>query len=350
MTLRRQSIDVLVIGAGAAGIAAAAELNRLGAQTAVVNLRRAAKTQFEALVPQVRVRLRALGLEQALASGTRCAGVRGQWAAASVDRSYLFDPHGDGVAIDRNQFKRDLRQCAAAAGVAFLDVDRGVKPIREDNGCCVEVTGRNDQVIQLNASWLVDATGRAAAVARAFGAARQQNDHGVAIAGLLATARRMPPVTLIEASPEGWWYSVPAGQQRAFIGLVTSVGQAHLYRTKQRWLALLAQTDVMAGAVGNQGQLIEPPRVFAASTVRYEPSCGSGWIAVGDASAAHDPLDGAGVLRALDSGIEAAAALAAAASGRSIDLAMYTQRSEARFTAHTAASRGYLDRLTASPL
>lgn len=345
MVPRRQSFDVLVLGAGPAGIAAAAELNRLGARTGVVNLRRAAKPQFEALVPQVRARLRALGLEQALASGSTCAGVRGQWAASLVDRSYLFEPHGNGVAIDRNQFKRDLRRCAAAAGVPFADVDRVLEPIRGDDGWCVEVTERKNQISQLNAAWLVDATGRAAFVARALGAFRQREDCVVAIVGLLAIELRMPPVTLIEANSEGWWYGVAAGRHGAFLGLVTDADRARRYRTKHSWLGLLDRTDVMASTVGRKRQLVESPRVIAASNVRREPSSGTGWIAVGDALAAHDPLDGAGVLRALDSGIEAAAALAAAAAGRPTALAVYAQRSVARFAAHTATSNAHLDRL-----
>jgi flavin-dependent dehydrogenase len=345
MLTRRQSFDVLVFGAGPAGIAAAVELNRLGARAAVVNLRRVAKPQFEALVPQVRARLRALGLERALARGSTCAGVRGQWAASIVDRSYLFEPHGNGVVIDRNQFRRDLRRCAAAAGVPFVDVDRVLEPIRDDCGWRVEVSERDDQISQLNAAWLIDATGRAACVARALGAIRQQEDCVVAIVGLLTIEGRMPPVTMIEAKSEGWWYGVAAGRHRAFLGLVTDAAQARRYRAKHIWLDLLDRTDVMASAVGRQRQLVESPRVIAASNVCREPSCGSGWIAVGDASAAHDPLDGAGVLRALDSGIEAAAALAAAETGRPFDLAVYAQRSVTCFAAHTATSRAHLERL-----
>lgn len=348
MLTRRQSFDVLVIGAGPAGIGAAAELHRLGARAAVVDLRRATKPQFEVLVPQVRARLRALGLERALARGSTCAGVRGQWAASQVDRSYLFEPHGNGVAIDRNQFKRDLRRCAAATGVPCVDVDRVQEPIRDEHGWRVEVSDHNDQISQLNAAWLIDATGRAARVARAVGAIRQKEDSVVAIVGLLTIEGRMPPATMIEAKSEGWWYGVAAGRHRAFLGLVTDAAQARRYRMTHIWLDLLDRTDVMASAVGCQRQLVEPPRVIAASNVRHEPSCGSGWIAVGDASAAHDPLDGAGVLRALDSGVEAAAALAAAATGRTSELAVYAQRSVTRFTAHTAASRGHLERLASA--
>ena len=344
MIRARQSLDVLVIGAGPAGIAAASELDRRGARTAVVNLHRTTQPQFEALAPQVRARLRSLGLECALASGTPCVGVRGQWASP-VDRSYLFEPHGDGIAIDRNQFARDLRRSATRAGVPLFDVDRPPKPIRDGTGWHLEITGRNRQHIRMTASWLVDATGRAAATARTVGAIRQQEDRVVAIVGLLATGRRKNPLTLIEARSEGWWYGVPAGQQRVFIGLVTDIEHSRRYRAKRYWLDLLNQTDTMASAVGGQPLLVDSLRVIAASNVCRVPPCGSGWMAIGDAAAAHDPLDGAGVLRALDSGIAAAAALAGAASGRPEDLAVYAQRSLARFAAHTAASSGYLERL-----
>jgi flavin-dependent dehydrogenase len=344
MSYLERSLDVLVIGGGPAGIAAASELHRLGARIAVVNLRRRGVPRFEMLVPQVRARLEALGVENALLTGRACSGVTGQWGASSIDRSYLFDAHGEGVIVDRNRFDRAMRRQAISNGVRVVDVARIQRPLRCDGDWRIDAVDRIGHDLRLEAAWLVDATGRAAAIARTLGAARRQTDTAVAVVAELAVGQPLPALTMIETQPEGWWYGMPVGRRRAFVGLVTDAAHARVHRAPARWLELLGRTHLAAEALGTHRTLIEAPRVIAASNLLHEPSCGAGWIAVGDAAAAHDPLDGAGVLRAIDSAIEATAALAAVAAGRATDISAYTQRRAATFEKHLERSRTFHSR------
>ena len=60
---------------------------------------------------------------------------------------------------------------------------------------------------------MVDATGRAALVSRAMGARLQRSDRLIAIWRVFPTDKPIEPITLIEATPTGWWYTttVPSG-------------------------------------------------------------------------------------------------------------------------------------------
>ena len=62
---------------------------------------------------------------------------------------------------------------------------------------------------------VVDASGRTATVARTLGARRQRVGRRVAVVWELAGtgARDRDGTTLVEAIPEGWWYTAPAPQR-----------------------------------------------------------------------------------------------------------------------------------------
>jgi flavin-dependent dehydrogenase len=81
-------------------------------------------------------------------------------------------------------------------------------------------------------------------------------------------------------------------------------------------------------------QLTTPPRVRAAGSGRLEPAAGDGWLAVGDAAAAFDPLASHGIGAALEGGLRAAAAIRARSDGDRAALAAYaehTRRAHARY-------------------
>src|SRR5262249_57907906 len=69
---------------------------------------------------------------------------------------------------------------------------------------------------------LVDATGRAAWLARRQGARRVACDRLVGVVGVFPTAGALPDRrTLIEAGPDGWWYSALLPGQRLVAAYMT---------------------------------------------------------------------------------------------------------------------------------
>ena len=60
--------------------------------------------------------------------------------------------------------------------------------------------------------------------------------------------------------------------------------------------------------------------VRSARSQRLEPLCGPGWLAVGDAAMAFDPLASQGIAKALDHGTRAAASIATYLSGDAVSV------------------------------
>jgi flavin-dependent dehydrogenase len=304
--------DVVVAGAGPAGAAAALCLARTGASVALVDpfddgggLR-----VGETLAPMVRDSLSLLGLwERFTAAGHRPAyAIRSAWGGAEpVDRDLIFDPRGHGWHVDRKAFDRMLVDAAAEAGALLVRGSVG-EATRRNGGWTIE-TGE----IALHARWVIDATGRAARVARRHGARPLVLDRligVVASVGPEQTTSSAEGATLVEAVPDGWWYSARTPDDRLLIAFMTD---ADLWPRGSRPLDRLVSR--LAAAPLTRARLLRPPetdapiRVVAATSARLSPPCGTGWMAAGDAAMAVDPLCGNGVGLALRSGIRVAGAI-----------------------------------------
>lgn len=346
MTLNPTALDVLVVGGGPAGVAAARCLALAGAEVAVVDRgpRTAGRSVVgESLAPAVAQPLGQLGFVDLLPSGAygTSTGVAGRWGPSPIDRSFLFDPYGSGWFVDRVRFDCGLRDRARASGVTVLERAVVGPPRRSRRLWRVPVTSERGGVPQyMAAPFIVDATGRAAWVARKLGARPRHQDRLIAIVRTGVTSGPVQPVTHIEAVAEGWWYALGLGGRRALAALVTDADSCARsgWRDRDAWLDGLRATSVLADALPG----FEPDdelQVRPAGNVAIAPCAGPGWMAIGDAAAAHDPLAGDGVLRALTSGIDAAAAVAAAAGGDSSALAAHARGVQSHFEAHLARSR-----------
>ena len=269
----------------------------------------------ESLAPAVQPALRRLGLwERVMALGALPSwGTRSVWGDAQVQtHSHLQSPWSSGWHVDRAAFDRLLAHAAAQAG-AHLREGFGLHSARFDGAHWVlhshDVSSSAPS--PLYARVLVDATGRRAQLARAFGAQRLLFDRLVGVAvrwsGIDAIDQGH---LLVEAVAEGWWVSAPLPEGAMIVMLMTDVdlcSRWQLHRAALWHDALFAAPNsrqrVSAAFCGSK------PQVHCAHSQRlhHDPACASGpWLAVGDAALAVDPVSGSGVLRALNTA-EAAA-------------------------------------------
>lgn len=340
-------IDVLVVGGGPAGIASALALHAQGLRVVVAErrLRGTRGTAGETLPGRVRLVLDALGIADVL-DDWACTPIyshRSRWGPALRERSLLLDPYGHGWQIDRDRFDEILRARATELGIdvrlgmrcAAITPETGGWRIQLDQDC-----GRSS----LRASFVVDATGRSAFVARRLGARRERCDRSVAmLAGILGPAANRRS-TLVEVCPAGWWYaSVLASDDVA----LTFVSDAEL---------------VPAGAAERAGAFLEHLRsaplverylagcrapawlrVVSAAPAATTPMAGDGWLATGDAAAVHDPLSFSGVTKALEHGRVSALAIAAWLGGDRCALDRYRAQAEAGFCVHLQTRRAYYE-------
>jgi hypothetical protein len=142
-------------------------------------------------------------------------------------------------------------------------------------------------------------------------------------------------VLLVEATRDGWWYSAPLPGGALLCAWMTDadlLARSPLPPGAAWARALDATLHTRARAAG----LRRASRVHVrrASTSRLDRAAGAGWVAVGDAATAYDPLSAEGVCKAISSGVRAALAVRAHLGGDGSALAAYAAEVDADFQAY----------------
>ncbi|MFE2345138.1 tryptophan 7-halogenase [Kitasatospora cineracea] len=306
--------DVVVAGGGPAGAAAALALARAGRTVLLADAGRGPAPVGEALPAAARVLLRDLGADGVLTHGhLPCLANRSAWGGPALGSTdSILDPHGHGWHLDRPLFDRRLRDRARAQGVT-LATGTAARPLERtaDGGWTVALGGREP----VRCRWIVDATGRRAAVATACGARRLVSDRLLAVHLTLGpTAHPADTTTTVEAAPDGWWYTAPLPAGRRLLARYTDADLPAAHRTALP-AGLAATRHIGPLAAAHPWPPAAAPRRAPAHTARLDTVHGDGWTAAGDAALAFDPLSSQGILTALFTGLSAGTAVHAHLAG-----------------------------------
>jgi flavin-dependent dehydrogenase len=195
----------------------------------------------------------------------------------------------------------------------------------------------------LAARFVVDASGRASWFARRQSAQRINADGLVGLVALLSPPPAAPDaactekpagkidrdsLTMVEAVEDGWWYAALLADGNLVAAYLSDgdLTATKAARTGEGWLRLLGQTIHLSRRVAAHGYSIaRGPRIVSANSSRLDCVAGTGWVAVGDAAMAYDPLSSQGILAALETGAAAAAAIHAYLQGDGSRLLHYEQ-------------------------
>jgi hypothetical protein len=199
--------DAIVAGAGPAGAVAAYELARSGRRVLLADAVDPTSSKIGEALPGAAVRLlRSIELPVPGGGGphTPIGGNLSSWNSDQlVANDFIRDPDGPGWRLDRARFDADLRAAALRAGASYRSA-RVTDLERKDTGWHIRFKNGGTEM----ARWIVDATGRRAAIARRLGARRLRDAPLVAVyaSGTSATGFALNR-TVIEAVPRGWWYA-----------------------------------------------------------------------------------------------------------------------------------------------
>lgn len=323
MTLHK--VDVAIIGAGAAGSAAAC----VAAPVATVMLiDRVASPGWrigETLPGAARRLLVAIGAwERFAAAGHGPAPLKAsRWGSdTTVELDAMRDPDGVGWRLDRARFEADLRADAIARGAtaiaaAVLRLDHG------PGGWLVSL----DDGRTIVAERLIDASGRRSPLLRRFGQRRLVMDRLACVHQRVAQRVRGDPTTYVEATPDGWWYTamLPRGERLvAFHGDADAPALRAVLRTGP--LAAALALPGLAEQIGSiDGATATPPTMCTANSAARS-AAGDGWFAAGDSAIALDPLSSQGLFNALATGLEAGEATRAILAGELAATRSYAAR------------------------
>lgn len=320
--------EVAVVGGGPAASAVATTLCRAGIEVTVLDAAVAGGTfrVGEGAPPGTERTVRAVfGAEAAAFDPTRhlpSYGNRSAWGSdVLVDTDFLFNPFGHGWHLDRVAFDEGLLAAAERAGAR---VRRGCAvraAERDGNGWRLRIgdEGGADDVVR--AGLVCDASGRRAVVARGQGATFVAQDRLVAVVAVLgalgdaaagaAAASPVDATTTVEAVEDGWWYTAPLPAGRRVVAMLSDgdLIDPGRMRTDAGFWEALRGTHHIRGCVDSLGMVVGP-RLVAAATSHLARPVGPGWLAVGDAAAAFDPLSSQGILSALSMGARAGEVIA----------------------------------------
>lgn len=241
------------------------------------------------------------------ASGVEVHRTVSLWGTSEpVTWNAIRNPFGAGVAVNRATFDAALLHAARVGGATIL-CPANVLSIERRNGSWRVHFRRRGDFEEVRAGRLILAAGL---VGRRFVSQTTPGETSQIALMTTGNARDEPDGALyLERVENGWWYALPriGGY---FVGFCT---KASLIRRRPATLrdffvAELARTRLLTGFLS--GHSLDLP-IAGRSVGARGPGevAGDGWIAVGDAAYAPDPLSGMGIEFAIESGRRAAVQL-----------------------------------------
>ncbi len=304
--------DVLILGGGPAGSATALALKKHAPDLSILLIEASLfeKPRIGEVLPALAKNLlEHLGVwgDFERENHSTVYNMLAAWGEASLRENHgIFSTHGAGWHLDRKNFDAFLLAQAARSGAKILFNKSLVSFEQTETGWFVKLSDNSETGVR----FIVDATGRRAFFARKTGAMIRTCDRLVSFSRFFTLDEQSASETLIESFADGWWYSARAGKKRVISCLTDADIAADLsLNNKEIWMKLFSQMNLIPKNIG--GGVPDGEHITrSVNTALTIPACQNGWLAVGDAASAFDPLSSKGITKALRSAIFASYAIA----------------------------------------
>ncbi|MEG3091645.1 NAD(P)/FAD-dependent oxidoreductase [Sphingomonas sp. PB1R3] len=297
-------VDVAIIGAGAAGAAAACTLAPYASVTLIDRVATPVWRIGETLPGAARRVLTAIGaFERFAAAGHGIAPLKvSRWGSDDpVELDAMCDPDGMGWRIDRARFEADLRADAAARGAAFVFACVGdIRRLKD--GWHVTL----DDGMSVFARRLIDASGRRTSLMRKHGQRRMVMDRLACAYQRVPQPQDSDTTTYTQACAEGWWYTAMLPDEDRIVAFHGDAGGAAMRDVLPTGPLMAARSlPGLKDAIGTVDPSRATPSMLCAANSVARSAAGEGWLAAGDSAIALDPLSSQGLFNALSTGLEA---------------------------------------------
>ncbi len=310
---RPHSADVLVVGAGPAGSAAATWAARAGLDVVLADAATFPrdKTCGDGLTPRAIGEMQKLGLEDWLRSHTVNHGLR----AHGFGQTLLLPwPGGSlpdwGSAVARTELDDHLRTQAVSSGARVADGARAVGVRREGEQVAAVEFRDAEGTYEIACRWLVVADGVRSPLGKLLGR-EWHRDTVYAVAGRAYVDSDMSDDPWISSHLElrdeqgelvsGYGWIFPLGDGTVNLGAGTLATSA---RPAEVAIKPLMQTyaDTLGKDFGLSGELRRPTSALLPMGGAVSTVAGPNWALIGDAAACVNPLNGEGIDYGLETG------------------------------------------------
>ena len=312
--------DVAIVGGGPAAAVCALELVRHGERVSLIHRGRNPIGQIELLSGRAGRLLEELLNKSLLElmSGVEVHETVSLWGTSSpVSWNAIRNPWGPGIAVNRDILDQTLRNIASHVGTHIF-VDTVVSSIERKNNLWQLHLQHGRTVTLLQCHFLGVATGRKD-VHWLQRTEKRQSSMLALTARLTSKSTENDHTLYLESARDGWWYSLPYIEGDSFVGycIKTEAVKQRQISLYELFLRGLRRTRLIADIVSVPSNRV-PIRGQLANVQTYDKISGPGWIAMGDAAFAPDPLSGTGIEFAIESAMSAARAIYSGSESSSI--------------------------------
>lgn len=311
----RSHYDIVILGGGPAGLAAAITLLQDASYSVLIAESQPPEQERigESCPPDTLLLLRKLGLLDTFREGPHspCPGYASVWGRAAVGyNDFIVNPLGPAWRLDRPHFDQMLANEAVKRGaqleyqLRFLSSNADNEENAPHQLSLLDVSTQKKH--QLQAHFVIDATGSKARFAKAVGIEKQIDDQLFAMVRFAQIAAgNITRQVLLEATPTGWWYTAKLPNDRLVSMVVTEKEMLPFLQKKdqQGFEKAIDQTSFVGKSLASlklQNKTYHTWPIFSGILPQLE---GSNWMAIGDAASSYDPIAAQGIHKALSDGI-----------------------------------------------
>lgn len=331
--------DVIILGGGPAGSAAALTLKKINNYDIIV----IEKSNYdelkigETIQPECRPLLKHLGVWESFVNDDHLPsnGTSAIWGSNEINyNDFIFNAHGYGWHLDRTRFENMLACEAIKTGVNVLTRTSFTASKKlSDDKWLIECKTDEESLLEIKSSFVIDASGRKTVFAKDQHSKKIVHDN---LCGIFTFTEISNPdfnsFTFVEAVHDGWWYSARLPDNKVVLGFMTagSFIKEKQLNWKSNFLQYLKTTEQTKERFYN-AETFSDPVVVSANSYILDKIVGDGWLAIGDAACAFDPLSSQGIYKGLHNGITAAETIDNYFSGSTTSLTDYEKKIKASF-------------------
>jgi flavin-dependent dehydrogenase len=305
----RKAYDVIIAGGGPAGTSAAIHLAQRDVSVLLLEKRVFPRPKLcgEFISPECIQHFERLGVAMQM-QASHPALIKETFFYSSRGRKTVVPSSWFGEAaalgLSRAAMDDNLLERARSVGVEVLDGTTATRVLEDDNGACGLVVKSAQGDSECVASIIIDATGRARALARRSKSHQSRRPELVAFKAHLQNTKGSASACEIYSYPGG--YGGLSFVEDGLSNLCFIVRAAHVRESHSEPETVLRRTVMLnpraAYTLGDARVSTEWLSVAIESFGRYRPSPMRGLLAIGDAASFIDPFTGSGMLMALESG------------------------------------------------